>query len=95
MKKLSGVSDRMIGDDVVSVESKTLTEKQRKGIEKFYNLLLRNCDVKFYDYGDITITIIKEKKKPRFMTKKEMKALVKMDVESACENLGLNRKKRK
>ena len=81
-------------DDLVS-ENKVLTEKQRKKVAKFYKQLTAHLDIKFYDFGDITITIMKPKKRPKFMTKKEMKALAKMDAENACESLGLNRKKEK
>ena len=105
--------DIIQGDDLISKE-RTMTGKQWKKIKKTYKQLMRllrkTCDVKFYDYGDLTITVIKQKKKekkstsfadyfssrkyPEFMTKKERKALAKLDVESACENLGLNRKKK-
>jgi len=93
MKKLSGFPDRMIFDDIIGKENPEFTEKDWKRIHKLLKRLTKKINTITYTYGDITITVIKQKKKPKFMTKKEMKALAKMDAEHACESLGLNRKK--
>ena len=49
-------------DDLIS-GNKMLTEKQRKKVAKFYKQLEAHLDIKFYDFGDITITIMKPKKR--------------------------------
>jgi hypothetical protein len=53
-------------DDVVS-ECHTITKEQEKSLKKEFTKRFkkakRNLDIRFYDYGDITITVIKQKKK--------------------------------
>ena len=63
MRKLSGFPDRMIFDDVVSKGNLEFTDKDMKRIKKLIKRLTKKINTVTYTYGDITITIIKEKKK--------------------------------
>ena len=65
MKKLSGFPDRMICDDVISKENLEFTAKDWKRINKLLKRLTKKINTITYTYGDITITIIKEKKKEK------------------------------
>ena len=65
MKKLSGFPDRMIFDDVVGKENMEFTEKDWKRINKLIKRLTKKINTVTYSYGDLTITVIKEKKKRR------------------------------
>jgi hypothetical protein len=53
-------------DDVVS-KTHTITKEQEKSLKKEFikrfKKTKRNLDIRFYDYGDITVTVIKQKKK--------------------------------
>ena len=65
-KILSPVEISIVQDDLIGKE-RTMTKKQWKKIKKTYEqlmqLLRKTCDVKFYDFGNLTVTTIKEKKK--------------------------------
>ena len=58
-------------DDVIS-ETHTITKEQEKSLKKEFmkrfKKVKRNLDIKFYDYGDLTITVIKQKKKNKEVT---------------------------
>ena len=63
MKKLNGFPDRMICDDVVSEGNLEFTDKDMKRIKKLIKRLSKTMNIITYTYGDITITVIKQKKK--------------------------------
>jgi hypothetical protein len=63
MKKLSGFPDRMICDDVVSKGNLEFTEKDMKRIKKLLKRLTKKINTTTYSYGDLTITVIKQKKR--------------------------------